>query len=166
MKKIFLVLVCVLATLGIFSGCSKNSENSEEKSVDMEELRKSMTEDEKFLLPDLLTVSDKDDVGGNLFTYLSAVDYSKVDEYFYSYSSEGLADEIAVVKVKSKEDVTLMKESLQEHMNSRIKLFKNYDESQVETAENAIIVTHDKYVALIVSKQNGSIKEAFDKVFP
>lgn len=114
-------------------------------------------------LPDMISVSDADDDAQNLFSYLSDLDYEKVEHFLLSYSAEGKADEIAVITVKDPEDVNEAKSSLQDHLDSRIKLLKEYEPKEVHRLEKGRIYTRNQYAVLIVSDNLDNVKTEFDK---
>ncbi|KIR01933.1 hypothetical protein P261_00747 [Lachnospiraceae bacterium TWA4] len=63
------------------------------------------------------TMSD----ASTLFINLSDMDYSKVNQYFLLYSSEGKSTEIAVVLLNDSKDTKEMKDSLNKHLEERKK---------------------------------------------
>lgn len=152
--KSMLLLLFIILCLG---ACG--SEKSE--TVSMYDLRKSMLQaDESF--PDMLSVSDEDTDAQDLFAYVSEVDYDKIEHFFLSYSSEGLADEIVVATAKNINDIEEIKESFEEHKKSRIKLYNQYMPKEQERAEQAVIFVKQQYVVLIIAQNSDAVKEAFE----
>ncbi len=154
-------ILCMLsATLLLLTGCGKDDSEVEKETVSMYELsRKMMAADDT--LPEMSYVSSSDENAGELFTYLSDLDYELVDSYFLCYSSDGFADEIAVVALKDVDDANEAKKSIEAHVDGRVNMYKQYDPSQTERAENAIITVKDRYVVLIISENQNDVKTAF-----
>lgn len=158
MKKLVTVLfTCAFLILGI-SGCASHSTNSVPVVTLQEKLLAVDTS-----LPEMITVNHETENAAELFSSLSDVDYGKVDSYFLSYSSEGLADEVAVVRVKSSSDVKMVEDSLKEHVQKRVNLFQSYRADQVNRAENAVVFSNGNDVVLIISDQSGTVKNAYEE---
>ncbi|MDD6278842.1 MAG: DUF4358 domain-containing protein [Oscillospiraceae bacterium] len=167
MKNI-MKFICVLSCTAMFlMTCSCGSKNEKPmessimKSVSMYDLQKAM-KDADSSLPDMSYASSSDENAADLFTYVSELDYGKVDSYFLSYSSEGLADEIAVIAVKNENDVKAAEATLRDHAADRVKLYTQYDPSQTSRAENALIFTEKQYAVLIISNNQNDVKSAFE----
>ena len=162
-RAVCLVLAAVL--LGCAWGCTSQSEDTG-KDVDMSALVDAMVEADK-TLPELTIVTSGG--GGELaekdFTYLSALDYKLVDEYFYACAKAGTAEEIAVVKLKDAGDAAAMMDSLHQHVEARQGTFREYDPAQVPLTENAVVTREGRYVALIVCEKNGLVQNVFRDYF-
>lgn len=111
-------------------------------------------------LPDMLTVNSNDSAAKSNFAYISDIDYGKVADYFLSYSSEGLADEIVVIKVKKSEDVKETVESLKDHAAGRVALYEQYDPTQTKRAEEATIFSVGNYICLIIAEESNAVEKA------
>lgn len=146
------IMICGLFLVGCVS--------KEEKKVSMYDLQKGILEADD-TLPDMSTVNSSADNAEDSFAYLSDMDYQKVDGYFLAYSSEGKADEIAVVCLKEEKDVAEAKESLEKHKAGRISLYKTYDPDQVDRAQAGEVFSQGPYVVLIISDGAEKAKEAF-----
>ena len=165
-RRLLPVLLVVLFFLGI-TACSRENPTSTvdaaNEPVSLYSLQSSMLEADKNL-PDMTSVSSSNDNAEDLFSYLSDYDYEKVDGYFLAYSSEGLADEIAVVRLKNKSDVAGMIKSLEEHVDGRRKLYESYQPNQVNRVENALLLNEDNYAVLIIGHDQQAIKAAFENM--
>lgn len=155
MRKIRL---CLLLTVLVICSCGANNV---EETVSMYDLREAMLAADP-ALPDMVSVSDADEDARNLFSYLSDMDYEKVEHYFLSYSAEGKADEIAVITVKNPANAEEAKASLQEHLDSRIKLLKEYEPEEVERLEKGQIFTKKQYAVLIICEDTDKVKKEFN----
>ncbi|MCR5154128.1 MAG: DUF4358 domain-containing protein [Lachnospiraceae bacterium] len=151
-----LVLLLMLGLIFSLTGCgSKNS-------VSLASLEKDMLAADTSL-PEMKTVNNKSEDAEGLFSYLSDTAYKKIDAFFLSYSAEGLADEIAVVRVKKANDVTEVADSLNTHIENRKNLFRSYNKDQLERAEKAVLFTNGKDVVLIISDNPSLVKGAYEK---
>lgn len=157
--KVKLIGLLAALLLALLAACSGGGSTP---AVPMDSLRDSMLSADSTLPEMLSTGSDAAD-GATLFAHLSELDYSKVDAYFLSYSSTGLADEVAVIRVKNPGDVKAAEDSLRAHVDSRIKLYRNYQPDQLRRVEGAVVFTQGPYAVLIVSDQAGRIRAAFEQ---
>ena len=140
------------------AGCSGN--NTQEEMVSMYDLGKAMlSADEEF--PDMSTALSSSDNAEDLFGYLSDMDYQKVDGFFLGYSSEGKADEVAVICTKSAADTKEAVKELNEHVQGRVSLYNTYSPEQVPRAESAEVFSSGRYAVLIISDHPEQVKKAF-----
>lgn len=158
MKKIVSVLLAFVVLLQC--GCSNNQVSD---TVSMYDLRQAM-EAADTSLPEMLIASSADEDAQNLFSYLSDMDYSKVDSFFLSYAKEGTADEIAVVAVKDIKDIDEAKKSLEAHRESRRKLLDQYEPEEVRRIDDGIIFTNAQYAVLIICNDTNAVRAAFEDV--
>lgn len=148
-------LVLVIAMCFALCACG------ETKEISIYDLQKSMlTADSS--LPELRLASSSDSDGETKFAYLSDIDYSKVSGYFLAYAADGMAYEIAVICLKDKGDVPDAEASLRSHLAGRVNLYKTYEPTQTQRAENALIVPRDNCVALIMCDDANAVKAAFE----
>lgn len=159
--KFTAALLAMFIALGV-TGCNNNQSNL--ARVDMEKMQKDMLEADSSL-PQMEIMNSKKAEGESSFKYLSRLDYSKVSDYFLLYSSEGKADEIAVIELKSKSDMAGAKASLEEHLKKRHNTFEQYEPSEVPRVDTAKIVEKEQYIALIICNNADNVKSAFLKMF-
>jgi len=166
MKKITRTSALLLAgcmVLGMLTACGKdNKKEAANAKVDMAKLEKEMlnTQDD---LPDMTTIRGQDENAEDLFATLSDMEYDKIQDYFYSYASDGKASEVAVVLVKDKKDVDAMLDSLRDFKESRKMTYENYAPDQVEIAEEAVVFAKGNYVCFIMNEKFSHIKATFEK---
>ena len=161
MKRVKRALLLSLLLLACF-GCAGRDDGGPD--LDPAEMAQAMM-DVDTTLPEMVERSSRDADGEDSFTYLSDLDYGKVEAYFYACADAGTAEEMAVVKLKSKSDVPAMMESLHKHVESRQGTFEEYDPEQVPLTENAVVTSEERYVVLIVSKKSGLAQNEFKKFF-
>ena len=113
-------------------------------------------------LPAMLTVDSSFDDAARQFAFISDVEYDLVDSFFLAYSEAGLADEIAVIKMKDSADAETMKKSLEEHIDDRIKLFSSYQADQVERVEKNSCYKNGEYVVLIICDGKNKVRKVID----
>ncbi|MBD5118384.1 MAG: DUF4358 domain-containing protein [Clostridiales bacterium] len=163
LKKAVCLLLAAL-TLAACFGCGSGGNDQDERPIDMAALRQAML-DVDTTLPEMVVKSSEDEDAKDNFFFLSSIDYGKVEEYFYAFAEAGTAEEIAVVKLKSKSDAAAMMDSLHDHVKSRQGTFEEYDPEQVPLTEGAVITREGRYVVLIVSKKNGLVQNTFQSFF-
>jgi hypothetical protein len=133
-------------------------------TVSMYDLRTAM-EAADTSLPEMTVLSKNDENAESLFTdNISDMDYDKIDDFFVSYATEGKnADEIVVIAVKDKNDVNTAKQTLEDHRESRRKLFEQYEPEQVKRIEDGIIFTEKQYAVLIICDNRDGVRKAFEE---
>lgn len=164
MKK-YISFVLLTAILAMTSACGHTGSNTaSDTSVSVMELQEAMLSADT-TLPEMTKVSSEDEQAELNFTYLSDLSYDLVDSYFYAYAVDGTAEEIAVIKLKDKNDASSMMQAMHDHIESRQGTFQEYDPEQVELTEKAVVTREGNYVALIISSKNGLVQKAFEASF-
>ncbi len=158
-----LCLALAALTLAAACGCSSGAD-PDEPDLDPAAVAQAMLKVDT-TLPEMVEKSSQDADAKDNFFFLSDLDYSKVDSYFYAYADAGTAEEIAVIKLKDKSDAAAMMDSLHKHVESRQGTFEEYDPEQVPLTQDAVVTREGRYVALIVSKKNGLVQKKFQEFF-
>ncbi|MCR5041058.1 MAG: DUF4358 domain-containing protein [Clostridia bacterium] len=111
----------------------------------------------------ILYVSSSDDNAENLFSHISGLDYGLVSEFLLLYAEDGArsADEAAVIAVKDEKDAEEARQSLQDHVEERIRLYETYGPSEVPKLNDALIFTAGPYAVLVVCGDPAPVKQAF-----
>ncbi|MBE5905672.1 MAG: DUF4358 domain-containing protein [Lachnospiraceae bacterium] len=161
-KKVTAWLLAGCMCFGMMTGCGKKEIKEAKAKVDMQKLQEAMltTQDD---LPEMTTISSKDDSGEELFATLSDMEYDKIQDYFYSHAADGKASEVAVVFMKDEADVDEMLDDLREFKDGRVKTYENYSPDQVEIAEQAVVFAKGNYVCYIMNEKFSHIKATFEK---
>ena len=163
MKKLLCLL---LALVLLLAGCAKPGSEPETETeaapmVSLYDLRKAMLAAQPGL-PEMIAVSSSDENAAELFTYLSKLDYEKVEGYYLAYAADGrTANEFAVVCLKSEADIPALVTTLKAHIQDRVNLYKNYLPELVKPVSEAEIVTEGRYAALIMCEDQAAVKAAF-----
>lgn len=164
MKK-YISCVLLAAMLTMASACgSTNSSNHTDTSISIAQLQETMLSADT-TLPEMTTVSSEDEQAELNFAYLSDLSYELVDSYFYAYATEGTAEEIAVIKLKDKNDAASMMQAMHDHIENRQGTFQEYNPEQVGLTEKAVVTREGKYITLIISSKNGLVQKAFESSF-
>lgn len=154
MKRLVTLILTLMLCLSVCA-CGGNGE-----TVSMYDLRVEM-EKAAGDLPDMLSVSSADEKGEASFSYISDIDYDKVDAYFVSYANGPVSYEIAVIAVKDASDVSEAEASLNLHRQNRVSFYESYAVSEVQRAENAFVFSSGRYAVLIMTDNNSAVKKAF-----
>lgn len=156
------LLLCVLACALTLAGCGRGV--AADKTVEMSQLSQTMLAADKGL-PEMSMVDGDTKSAKTQFAYLSTMDYSKVDDFFMAYASNGNqhADEIAVIAVKQVSDVKEAEKSLKSHLQKRRALYEQYDPSQLTRIDGAQVFTKGRYAVLILCDKQDAVKSAFQK---
>ena len=89
------------------------------------------------------------------------MEYNKIHGFFLAYAADGMAYEIAVVQLKDKSDADAMEDSLNEHVQTRVRMYKTYEPEQVDRASSAVVKTIGDCVLLIMSDAPQNAETAF-----
>ena len=154
MKRIICV-ICALAMCLSVCACGEKTQK-----IDMYELQKSMVSAEKSL-PEMKISGSWDENAEKAFSYISDMEYNKIHGFFLAYAADGMAYELAVVQLKDKSDAGAMEDSLNEHVQTRVRMYKTYEPEQVQRAENAVVKTVGDCVLLIMSDSPENAETAF-----
>lgn len=90
------------------------------------------------------------------------LDYRDYDSYVYYKTSEALGvDELLIVKVKNRSDLTGVEDAVDKRVSSQITKFDSYGPSQVRELNNAIIEKKGKYLFYCTAKSPEKYEEVF-----
>lgn len=153
------LLALILGLVLLTAGCALEAA---EQDVSLYDLSKQMLAADD-TLPEMTTVNDSSETPETLFVYLSDLEYEKVEHFFLSYSTEGKADEIAIIAVKDPADAAAAQQSLERHIQSRQKLYDQYDPDQAVRVKEAQVFTQGQYAVLILCDKGQQVREAFEK---
>lgn len=153
-KRIVCALCAVMLALSLCA-CGEKT-----KSIDMQALENSMVSADK-TLPEMKVSGSWDENAEKAFSYISDLGYNKIYGFFLAYAADGMAYEIAVVQLKDKSDASAMADSLREHVQSRVQMYKTYEPQQVQRAESAVVKTDGDCVLLIMSDAPQNAETAF-----
>lgn len=154
MKRIICV-ICALAMCLSVCACGEKTQK-----IDMYELQKSMVSADKSL-PEMKISGSWDENAEKAFSYISDMEYNKIQGFFLAYAADGMAYELAVVQLKDKSDAGAMEDSLNEHVQTRVRMYKTYEPEQVQRAENAVVKTVGDCVLLIMCDSPENAETAF-----
>ena len=163
LKRILLLSVAALLALSLCAcGSSADGEKKATAALDMAQLQQTMLAADPGLT-DMTSITGAGSDAETLFAYVSALPYSKVDNFLLSYSTAGKADEIAVIAVKDPADAEEAARTLREHVTQRLKLFRQYGPDQAARVEKALVFTKDNCAVLIIADQSQAVKTAFEQ---
>lgn len=153
-KRMVCALCAVMLSLSLCA-CGEKT-----KSIDMQALENSMVSADK-TLPEMKVSGSWEENSEKAFSYISDLEYNKIHGFFLAYAADGMAYEIAVVQLKDKSDASAMADSLREHVQSRVQMYKTYEPEQVQRAESAVVKTDGDCVLLIMSDAPQNAETAF-----
>lgn len=155
--KYFLPLLLLLA-LGL---CACEGGQTSSHAVDMEELQEVLLAADD-TLPEMQSVHGGMEDADHSFTYISTMDYSKIENYLTSFSTTGKAEEITVIAVKDPADVSEAEKALQDHLDYRKKIFQQYAPAEAKRLDLAQVFTKDQYAVLIITEKADAVRQAFE----
>lgn len=151
-------IICVICALAMYLSVCACGEKTQK--IDMYELQRSMVSADKSL-PEMKISGSWDENAEKAFSYISDMEYNKIHGFFLAYAADGMAYELAVVQLKDKSDAGEMEDSLNEHVQTRVRMYKTYEPEQVQRAENAVVKTVGDCVLLIMSDSPENAETAF-----
>ena len=154
MKRIICV-ICALAMCLSVCACGEKTQK-----IDMYELQRSMVSADRSL-PEMKISGSWDENAEKAFSYISDMEYNKIHGFFLAYAADGMAYELAVVQLKDRSDAGAMEDSLNEHVQTRVRMYKTYEPEQVQRAENAVVKTVGDCVLLIMCDSPENAETAF-----
>ena len=113
-------------------------------------------------------VTDKsvDSKAERIFASLSDIEYDRIEDYSYTRAKEARnkAEEIAVIRVKDKNDLAIVKKDLEEGLKQKKDIYAQYNmPDEVTKVENAVITVKGNYAVMIIGNQAGNGKYEFEK---
>ncbi len=162
-RRSVLLLCSMLLLAAVLTGCGSTEDTEQtdaQAAVDMDTLCKNMLAADT-TLPEMVTVTDKDDQAELNFASFSTFSYDRVAAYFYAYAKEGGSEEIAVVELKDAQDAAALMNTMQDHLKDRRGALESYAPDQVTLIDHAVIKQNGRYVAMIISPKSGLVQQAF-----
>lgn len=158
MKTKLLPLLLLLLVLGL---CACESGAPASGTVDMSQLQTALLEADD-TLPEMQSVHGGMENADHSFSYISTMDYSKIENYLTSFSTTGKAEEITVIAVKDPADIKEAETALQDHLEYRKKIFQQYAPAEAKRLDLAQIFTQDQYAVLIITEKGDAVRDAFE----
>ena len=144
------------------NGQNETDGKTDNGEISMYDLTKKIMESEDSL-PAMTTVNSSASDANRLFACVSEMDYSKIDSFLLAYSTEGKADEIAVIKLKDEADINELIDSLKVHLKDRKGIYESYDTSQLSRVEDASLYSKGSYAVLIICDNKKNVKSVIDE---
>ncbi len=159
--KLMISCICLCSLLCMtVTSCGKTAVVSANNNVNLQELTTKIAS-QAGKLPEMSTYSSKDADAEDWFNYLCDFDYSKVENYYISYATNGNAEEIFLIQLKDSSDIGFATIALQNRIQSRTEQFKLYLPKEVSKLSSAKIVSKDTIIALLVCPDEYSAQKAF-----
>lgn len=150
----------ILAILLLFSlvGCSKQqSSKTDMTPADIvESIVKSQSE-----IPALEQITVEDESFDTWISDYYSVQTEKVENGAICYADGVEASEIAVLLMVDEKDCKVVKEKLNEYIQSRVSVFEGYAPQQAAMIKEGIVVVNGRYIALIICPDPQTAKEVF-----
>lgn len=157
MKKIFKIIAAALMTFTFLTACS-NSNNT--KTISVDDTAKAMV-DATTLKAEIVEMSEK-----NVSLLYTKFDSEKIAEYkVYACASKASAEEVALFKAKSANDVDAVKEILNQRVADLITEFKDYNPNEMAKLQSPLITSNGEYIILVIADDTSPAQEAFKKAF-
>lgn len=161
MKSLKLRILCMVFVIAALCGCSEKEEEGKYTSGEIyDKVASAITDMENMTIADNTT-----DSGKEAFSYVMEMDEEKIKDFIFAYSTEGKADEIVIVQVKNRSDVSNAKKALENRLETRKGTFSVYNAEEGSKFQGATVVTNGNYLMLIIGNQAQNGKYEFNKIF-
>lgn len=155
-KKIISLLLALSLSLALCA-CGGGDETA---AADMEKLSETMLAADS-TLPEMKISGSWEENAEKTFSYISDMEYNKVRGFFLAYAADGMAYEIAVLQLDSSADAETAADSLGEHVQTRVQMYKTYEPAQVDRASNAVVKVDGSFALLIMCDNQSTVETAF-----
>lgn len=150
-QYVILTILVILIFVGLFNILQV-------KNVSMEEIKQYVVQATD------VSVMQEDD--GTRLKKLYGINKRDVEDFIlYAPKSNMEANEILILKAKTKDDLKAVQAKVNERVEKQSDSFKNYEQTQYEIISNYVLEQKDQYLILIISKDSKAIKELIDKSF-
>lgn len=154
MKKVISLVLSFVCLALVFVSCAKQNKNPATEDV-VKAIKGSAS------FTELIALTD-DNIGRRYY----GIDLDDIEEYsVYVCASGALADEIAVFKLRERDDVEDMLETVRERKQELYDSFVDYVPDEVSKIENATVASNGNYVYFIVCKDRAAAKSAAEGCF-
>ena len=156
MKKRILAVVLAVLALGL---CLCSCKGSEGKTPATADVAAAINNSGEF--QELIALTED-----NISRRYYGIDLEAIEEFEVLVCSSGaMADEIAVFKMKDKEDVEDMLDVVRERKQELYDRFVDYVPEEINKINNAVIGSNGNYVYFVVSGDNSAAKKAAEGCF-
>jgi len=164
MKKKLAFLLVLLLSIFSFSACSNgDSKATRENSVTIEPDINAIKEqiENEIEFPEMVDATKEN------FEFLyDDIDDESVEEFSLIYAgSGGYSDEIAVIKVKSAEDIKNVEIVMLDRVEKRLNDFKGYAPLEYEKLSNAVVTINGDFAFLAVCDNPDKAEKIFNDAF-
>ena len=151
MKKKILFTVVILAFLFLVY----SHDNSKDVPLaDVEDL---------LLQQDTITSMEKS--GARQLMQFLNLDADTFEEFLYYRGKEALSvDELLIVKVKSADDISIVRDAVEKRIEDQIKTFESYGPKQVASLKSAVVESKGSYIFYCTGEYAEKYKEVFFNV--
>ena len=148
MKK-FIYIILIVLSLSYLTACGEKTSNPSAKE----------------LSDSIITIFDTNSMSEITSDRISSyydIDLTKVIDYsIYIEGSGGSADEVAVFKAKSSNDISSIKASINDRIARRQKDFENYNSEELVKIEDNLVLQKGDYILFVISDNNDKAESIF-----
>ncbi len=154
--KILKYFLCSAILILLLAGCTQ--QQGTEVQPEVEDITKGILEQIEF--------SEMVEATTDNISFMYDLNADEFDDYSVYYAgSGGYADEIAVIKVSSQDDIDKVKTAFDERITSRTSDFKGYAPLESEKLENAVVEQKGNYIFLAICDDTDKAVNIFEDSF-
>lgn len=141
------------------SGAQVGTENNSQDTSAIKAIADIYAEiEENVSLPKMVTLND------NYISNYFAIDLTTLDDYIFSNAEEVIyADTVIIMKAKSEDSISGLKEALETMVEHKKAELENYLPEQFKIVEKSEIKVSGPYVYLIISEHKDAVEEIVSK---
>lgn len=149
--KLITILTLFISVLFLFVGCSKESAN---KEVDFKTFAQS--------LKSQIDVSSMKEGDADKLKRFYGIEASEYEDFMLFLPPSNIkADELLILKAKSKDNVNLLKEKVEKRINEQSMSFKDYLPNEYALIQKNVVEVKGQYILLSISKDADKVQKAF-----
>lgn len=158
MKKKLLMLISIIAISAALCACGNDEKSNSNIQPDVTKIKDDIVATIEF--PDMV------DANSDNIDLMYSLDADIFDSISVIYAgSGGYADEVTVIKLKSKDDIENVKKVLEGRVADRLIAFEGYAPLETAKLEKAVVKTNGNYVFLAICDDSKKAEKIFDDAF-
>ncbi|MBN7774540.1 DUF4358 domain-containing protein [Clostridium aminobutyricum] len=159
MKKIGVILMIIMMTGALFTGCGEKAEPSVSGNVNSKIDAKKMAD---YLVENTTFTDDMSPVDMEIFLSLYNLDESVVKDASLYASTGATAEEVAVITATDKTGMELIRKSCQQRVEAQKQAFENYVPEELTKLETPVMKQVGDAFVLVVCNDSDKAEELID----
>lgn len=153
-KKVYYLMVIIILLIGLVSGCG-TKETTTVKNVSVKSIADKISQG--------TDITNMKEANAEKLNKLYGISENDVEEFsLYAASSNILADQIAIFKVKDVSNVDVIKGQIDKKIDKLSKDFKDYLPAEYDKIQKNIVSVKGNYILFVISNDSEKISKIFE----